>query len=419
MHLGPEGCSEVVVLHEGYLPNTVPITRDADGTYEKVLVVLSTGLEVCTSIFDEQGNGIAGATLAVHGVDGGMGLFVGSYEARQQHNTLLFLQFGIQAFSGETDTYGQVCLGLPSGAYVVSAEADGFIKSEARRIDVGQAPALIEPFFLRRGTYVRGLVKDVAGRPVAGAELRGYSGGTLHTAETDENGTFVLGSFPPTAALGELLVLHSGYGSLWERMAVSQDSMTLVLGARTLNLQLHAITEIAAVDVAFVCSDEGLLFNTPEKVHKLVNNHGVVVLERLGTFVTGIVLECPGYIPTLVSLEGIEWLDEHSLDVHLERGENAIAVELRDESGASYAGQATVYVWSNLTDQSGRLLVDTKNWAASADPDGLYRIPKRYLEEDKEWYVQFQVGGFQLTREVALAGASRNDAIITVQMHRE
>ena len=103
--------------------------------------------------------------------------------------------------------------GVPPGQFEIRAEARGHLAGRMTGVEVQGDETISVEVVLEPGAVIRGIVRDQAGSPLPGIEIRSTSPGDYYgkKAHTDEEGQFLFDTLRP----GEYVLLCAGYG--WGR----------------------------------------------------------------------------------------------------------------------------------------------------------------------------------------------------------
>lgn len=151
---------------------------------------------------------------------------------------------------------------LEPGSHVLTVEAEGFLDVR-RRIEVAEGARVSEAVVLDRGVAIRGVVRDVEGRPIPGvvvqaeakdppADEDGWRKLTAGSATTDERGGFVLTGLRPGAHALDVLGMNVELEAPVVVVAPATDVALVVQHSGTVRLTLRPPAGAALPGRAFV-----------------------------------------------------------------------------------------------------------------------------------------------------------------------
>ncbi|MBK7824404.1 carboxypeptidase-like regulatory domain-containing protein [Nannocystis sp.] len=200
--------------------------------------------------------------------------------------TVGYASVGLLQQVGETGPEGQVAIGpIVPGPYVVSADADGYLPSEAIQVDLGATPLPTQTLTLLRPGRIAGIVVDERGQPVVAASVVVDSEQLYSVGEGSARaGTFTAllrggslgvtgGTVPPiplTALAGGLADAGEVTGLMAESDEAGRFALELLLPG-TYRLRavhgLHAASPVAVVTLAPGQAREGVVLTLGRGVH--------------------------------------------------------------------------------------------------------------------------------------------------------
>lgn len=290
--------------------------------------------------------------------------------------TVGYASVGLLQQVGETGPDGQVAIGpIVPGPYVVSADADGYLPSEALSVDLGATPLPVQTLTLLRPGRIRGTVIDEAGQPVAEASIVVDSENLYSFGEsTTRAGTFTAlvrgGTLGVTTGTVPPIPLLSGMGGSAEETGFSASSDErgefsldlLMPGTYRLRAVhgLHAASAVAVVTLTPGQTKDGVVLTLGRGVHVTgrvydgnrrplagvrvqLGDGSEVVTDMYGVFDAGyrrgrerLVLRGAGLIPEVIDLD----LDEEDVDLErlMQPAEGALAGRVRDGNDRPIAG---------------------------------------------------------------------------------
>ena len=150
-------------------------------------------------------------------------------------------------YRAETDAKGEWTVEvLTSGTFSVQAERTGYISLGAKQVEVRESPTDTGDLTLRKGLVLRGLVSDLAGKPLVGWTI---SGGSV-AAASSYTGTFTLDGVESSTTLR---FSNSGsHGPEHLRMAFESDSFAVPEEE-----MLFVLPVVARVHGRFVSAETG------------------------------------------------------------------------------------------------------------------------------------------------------------------
>lgn len=217
--LAPDIAYQLKVRKTGFAPAKVELpAREAGQPAQDLRIVLRAGRTAFGLVIDGQRRPVAGARVTLQPAT------PSSFAARR-----LASRNPSERFEGTTDPAGRFeVASLPAGTYDATVRGKGFapltvpglvLPEGAGRTDLGTV-------VLSPGTAVRGIVADLEGKPVEGAEVRAQAAAERSPfprafssrepepadAVTAQDGTFLLADRAPGESL-DLTVTHPSYGT--------------------------------------------------------------------------------------------------------------------------------------------------------------------------------------------------------------
>ncbi|MBX7082441.1 MAG: carboxypeptidase-like regulatory domain-containing protein [Nannocystaceae bacterium] len=144
-------------------PEYASIVLESVDPSAELTLVLAHGYRIPVRVLDEDGNAVVDARVTVGNA-----------------------HLGLLQLHERTDAAGSVFVGpVPSGSYVVRADADGYLPSEPAAVDVAEAAAEEVVLRVARPGSITGIVVDADDRAVAGAWIEVESDAPYSVGEQD------------------------------------------------------------------------------------------------------------------------------------------------------------------------------------------------------------------------------------------